>query len=371
MEETHFAYWLSTRQAIGNITLNKLLDLAGSYEAIWHLTEKELSSPTLNLSQRQIQSLLADKDEEIIIRAYTSMESDDIHFVYANHPLFPNKLKYISDSPIGLFYRGTLPNPDILSIAIVGARACSEYGRYISRKLGTALAQSGIQIISGMAKGVDGIAQKGALDVRGYSCGVLGCGVDICYPQENKPVYEQLINTGCVMSEYAPSTPPKSHQFPRRNRIISALSDIVVVVEAKEKSGSLITADIALEQGKDVYAVPGRVTDSLSHGTNRLIRQGAGLILSPEEFIQDISVNYTYSKGPLVDDEIYQMSLGALGVNMDSEKRILSVLGLDPKNINKIQEETGLDTGTLMNGIMKLSMRGFILQNGSYYTRCV
>ena len=170
--------------------------------------------------------------------------------------------------------------------AIIGARLASGYGREQARRFARRLASRGITIISGMARGIDGIAQKAALDAGGRSYAVLGCGVDICYPEENRELYDRLLQEGGIISEYPPGTYPEARLFPQRNRIISGLSDLVLVIEARKRSGTLITVDMALEQGREVYALPGRVSDSLSDGCNRLIRQGAGAATCPEDILE-------------------------------------------------------------------------------------
>lgn len=199
---------------------------------------------------------------------------------------YPESLRSIADAPKQLYVRGSLPDQNRPSVALIGSRQCSIYGREMARWFGERLAGAGVQIISGMARGVDGIAQLAALNAGGQSYGVLGCGTDICYPKENKKLYEMLPASGGLLSEYPPGMPPLSHHFPKRNRIISALSDCVLVIEAKERSGTLITADFALEQGREVYALPGRLSDALSGGCNRLLFQGAGLALSPEDILE-------------------------------------------------------------------------------------
>lgn len=201
---------------------------------------------------------------------------------------YPKRLKNIPGAPKALYVLGRLPEEERLSVAVVGARDCSEYGRFVAKELGAALGKNGITVISGMARGIDGISQEEALDAGGSSFGVLGCGVDICYPKENRRLYEKLRKSGGLLSEYLPGTPACANHFPPRNRIVSGLADVVVVVEARVKSGTLITVDMALEQGREVYAVPGRTTDKLSEGCNRLIRQGAGVLFSVEEFIREL-----------------------------------------------------------------------------------
>ena len=170
--------------------------------------------------------------------------------------------------------------------AIIGARLASGYGREQARRFGRQIGARGISVISGMARGIDGIAQKAALDAGGRSYAVLGCGVDICYPEENRELYERLQQQGGVLSEYPPGMQPIAKLFPPRNRIISGLSDLVLVIEARKRSGTLITVDMALEQGREVYALPGRVSDSLSDGCNRLIRQGAGPATCPQDILE-------------------------------------------------------------------------------------
>ena len=219
---------------------------------------------------------------------YTRMTDRGIQLVTALEAEFPKRLKRIADPPYVLYYAGRLLPAEHKAVAVIGARDCTEYGRYMAGQFAAALAQAGVQVISGMARGIDGIAQQAALQAGGYSLGVLGCGVDICYPRENSKLYEALIQQGGICSEYPPGIGPRAILFPPRNRIISGMADAVLVIEAKEKSGTLITVDMALEQGREVYVVPGRVTDRLSDGCNRLIRQGAGVVLDLEEFAGEV-----------------------------------------------------------------------------------
>lgn len=201
---------------------------------------------------------------------------------------YPERLREIPSPPKELYVLGKLPEEHIPAVAIIGARDCSEYGKCVASGLGAALGRSGIQVVSGMARGIDGIGQEAALDAGGSSFAVLGSGVDICYPAGNRRLYEKLKLRGGILSEYPPGTPALPGHFPPRNRIVSGLSDAVVVVEAREKSGTLITVDMALEQGREVYVVPGRVTDPLSSGCNRLLKLGAGLLLDQEEFLEEL-----------------------------------------------------------------------------------
>ena len=235
--------------------------------------------------QKEWQALLSARRQEPE-RIEEELAREGIGFVSALEKGFPKKLREIPDPPFGLYYKGSMPSEEEPAAAIIGARLASGYGREQARRFGRQIGARGIAVISGMARGIDGISQKAALDAGGKSYAVLGCGVDICYPEENRELYERLQQEGGVLSEYPPGMQPVAKLFPPRNRIISGLSDLVLVIEARKKSGTLITVDMALEQGREVYALPGRVSDSLSDGCNRLIRQGAGPATCPEDILE-------------------------------------------------------------------------------------
>ena len=256
---------------------------------------------------------------------------------------YPKRLKEIPDAPYGLFVRGKLPEEEMLTVAVIGARECSEYGRFVAKQLGSALARHGVTVISGMARGIDGITQATALEAGGTSVGVLGSGVDVCYPAQNKALYEQLIRHGGVISSYPLGTPARPINFPPRNRIVSGLADVVVVIEARVKSGTLITVDMALEQGREVYVVPGRITDRLSDGCNRLIKQGAGVVLSPEEFVEEMLEIKNGQSGAA--EKIVE---GGFGTDREKEKlaeispelaAIYQVLDFEPRTGEEIKKK--------------------------------
>lgn len=279
-----------------------------------------------------------------------------INFISRDRSLFPKRLKRIFDCPAGLFYRGCLPREDCPSVAIVGARACTNYGRAMARELGEALGRAGVQVISGLASGVDGYAQEAAMEAGGSSFGVLGCGADICYPRENWEIYRKAPERGGILSELPVGTRPLRHHFPLRNRIISGLADIVVVVEARERSGSLITADLALEQGKDIYAIPGRNTDALSAGCNRLISQGAGILLSPRQLLEQLSwpeAGTETAKDFLKKEEL---SLAP------EEKRVYSNLDLLPESLEALAKKTDMPPSQLCGILVKLELLGLAVE---------
>ena len=213
---------------------------------------------------------------------------------------YPRRLLEIPQAPKQLYVKGRLPEEGMPSVAIIGARDCSYYGQEVAKRLGRLFGENGIQVISGMARGIDGIGQQAALQAGGSSFAVLGCGADICYPRQNQDLYDRLCKQGGVISEYEWGTPPRAGNFPPRNRIVSGLADAVIVVEARKKSGTLITVDMALEQGKEVYAVPGRLVDDLSSGCNYLIKNGAGILLDMEEFMEELWKQYRIKRGGML-----------------------------------------------------------------------
>ena len=214
--------------------------------------------------------------------------SQGIRAVFYGDAEYPEKLRTLSEPPCVLFVKGDLPREDVPAVSIIGARMAGAYGREQARRFGSVLSENGVQVISGMARGIDGIAGQAALSGPGGSFAVLGCGVDVCYPEENASLYRELTGrAGCgVFSEYHPKALPRPFCFVQRNRLISALADILLVVEAREKSGTMTTVAAALEQGREVYAVPGRISDRTSDGCNRLLFDGAGVALSPEILLE-------------------------------------------------------------------------------------
>ena len=265
-EERKYAYFLCSTYTIGGVRAERL----AVYEAEAEEWRECVGNSAAEALERQKKS--GEWEQE-----YGQLSEQQIHFLLREEKGFPGKLAEIPDPPYGIFYRGKLPDENEPAVAVIGARECSEYGRYVAEELGQYLGRAGIQVISGMARGIDGISQQAALSAGGTSYGVLGCGVDICYPAQNRRLYEELLEKGGLLSTYAPGTKPLPQYFPPRNRIVSGLSDALIVIEARQKSGTLITVDMALEQGRDVYVVPGRLTDRLSDA-------GSGSVFISGEF---------------------------------------------------------------------------------------
>lgn len=283
-----------------------------------------------------------------------------ILFISHEHTMYPKRLMGVPDKPFGLFYRGKLPLEERKTIAVVGARMCTRRGKEWAEQIAAGIAKAGGQVISGAAYGIDGAAQWSALSNGGMSFGVLGCGADRCYPAGHAGLFERLALEGGIISEFPPGTAPMRMHFPMRNRIISGLSDVVVVVEARQKSGSLITAEFAAEQGRSVMAVPGRPEDELSKGCNELISQGAGLILSAESLTSSIFPNYMPVKKQLSED----LTLAP------AEKLVYSSLGLHSKSLWELEECTFLSLAELSESLLSLEMKGLIKETErNYYAR--
>lgn len=269
-------YFLMHVDGIGAATAIKMVDHYGSARRIWELEEKDVWQDE-RMSSRQKSNLIERRRRWNMAVEWRKLKEKGIKAVSYDDRSYPGRLREIPDKPFLLYYIGGLPMETMPCVAVIGARMCSEYGRFIAAELSAGLAERGIQVVSGMADGIDGIAQRSALEHGGMSYGVLGCGVDVCYPSSNRTLYQALQIHGGILSEFPPGTKPEARHFPMRNRIISGLADLILVIEAKERSGTRITVNMALEQGKEVYAVPGRITDELSRGCNRMILEGAGV----------------------------------------------------------------------------------------------
>ena len=364
--------------AIGGVRAGQLLARFGSprgvYEAETEALRECVSASVAEAMERQ-------KKSGEWEREYERLAERQIRFVLCGEDGFPRKLAEIPDPPYGIFYRGKLPETIRPAVAVIGARECSEYGRYVAEELGRYLGNVGIQVISGMARGIDGISQQAALSAGGTSYGVLGCGVDICYPSQNRRLYEELLQKGGLLSSYAPGTKPLPQYFPPRNRIVSGLSDALIVIEARQKSGTLITVDMALEQGKDVYVVPGRITDRLSDGCNRLLTQGAGVFLSPESFAEEflngwrekqgLSSEPTDGKRRRKRKRTYdgnRENRTKVKLPKESLQKIFELLEPVPKTSETILQELWekgeyTDISSLNRGLMELELLGYARQN--------
>ena len=328
-------------------------------EKLYYIEEKALHALGI-LREKEIRALLDARKKEFR-KEYERMAEQGISFIPYFAAEYPRRLKDIPSPPYALYVKGRLPKEKGRCVAVVGARRCTPYGEEMALQYGKALSRAGVQVISGMARGIDGAGQRGALNGGGRTYGVLGCGVDICYPRENFGLYMDTMKEGGLISEQVPGTKPLPGYFPARNRIISALSDAVLVIEARERSGSLITADMALEQGKDVYALPGPVTSPLSTGCHRLIQQGAGILISPEDLLDEMNI---HGKGDL---QIINKNEKMLET---TENLVYSCLGFIPKGVDCLVKETGLSAREVLEKLITLELQGVAKEiSKNYYIR--
>ena len=355
-----YSYWLHNVPGIGNAKIRSLFNAATSAEEIYHMSPALLKS-IIGITEDDVKAIQKSQKKWDVDKEWLKLMEQGIGFVSLEQSEFPEKVRNIPNAPYALYYVGKLPDENRKTVAIVGARTRSAYGCQVAKELGEKLGQHGIQVISGLARGIDRDAHQGTLDGGGETFAVLGCGVDICYPKENKFLYRQIIETGGVISEYPPGMEPRSNYFPARNRIIAGLSDCLVVVEAREKSGSLITADFAMEQGRDVFAVPGRLTDALSQGCNYLIKQGAGVLLSIEDFMSDLAV--------LTESTYTQMDFRKNLLEKD-ESMVYSLTDFRPIGISTLVDKTGISISRLIEILRKLESMGLIKETfTNYYIR--
>lgn len=363
--------WFCNIHGVGSELRRKLLKRFGTilkvYEAPVKLVEEVVGS-------NNISAFLESKNLEYVREIDERLMERKISFIYPGHRDYPNKLLNIYDYPHCLYVRGELKNSvneSNCNIAMVGARTSTTYGREVAKNISRNLAKEGISIISGLARGIDSMAHKGALEVGGYTVAVLGCGINVTYPKENIDLLLEIEKYGAVISEYGLDVMPLPGLFPCRNRIISGLSDGVCVVEAKKKSGSLITVDFALEQGKQIYAVPGRLFDKNSEGTNNLIRQGAMCISGYEDILSDIKYeDYHQINMFETNEKIDDNSNESDNCNEDKnknflapiEKMVYSCLSLEPTYIDEIINQSGIGITKTISTLYMLEEKGVVRQ---------
>lgn len=340
-----YMLWLVGVKNMWQKKIVALLEYFHTPENIYKASERILEKSNC-IKSKDVAEIMESRKNFNLQKERRRLEDLNIYFVTEKNKLYPKKLLNFSDRPWALFVKGrSLEALNGVSAAVIGARVCSQYGLYTAEKFAGELALHGVNIISGMARGIDSAAHRGALSAGGATFAVLGCGVDVCYPPENRELYEEIQETGAVISEYPLGTQPLAWQFPQRNRIISGLSDCIVITEAKQGSGSLITAAYALEQGIDVCAVPGRINDPLSRGCNQLIREGAAPVLD----ISDILLVLNIKNKKLQKEQIF----------LEKKNEVVySVLGFHLQSVDEIAKKTNLKSGELYNILLQLQLAG-------------
>ena len=355
-ENLKYDFWLASLLYIDSRKRIRVREMCGSAQAVYELKEETLKNMYL-FTDTELQYLLESRKKDLN-RIWECFLAKNMRLIPYSSRAYPDKLTHIAQPPYAIFCKGAMPDAR-KSVGIVGARMCSEYGRSIATKLGKLLADKDVQVISGMALGIDSASHAGALQGKGSTFAVLGCGCDVCYPKNARNLYENIQSSGGgILSEYPPGTEPMPYRFPERNRIISALSDCLVVVEAKKKSGSLITAELGLDQGKEIFAVPGRITDHLSGGCNRLIQQGAHIAISPNDILEYLDVKCGKR---LI---IHEKNVNALA---KPEKMVYACLDFKAKHLEKISDQCGMSISECMGILLELELQGYVFRTANHY----
>ncbi len=358
-------YWigLSSIPGIGRVTFRKLVDLFGSPERALSSSYEDLRKIGM-LSDKVAAAIGSFPWQEQAKREIAKAAEANITIVIADSPAYPENLRNTPDRPPYLYVKGALQSSDGNSIAIVGTRKPTHYGMTVTRRIAAELSSAGFTIVSGMARGIDTQAHRGAITAKGRTIAVLGCGIDVVYPPENKGLMEEIgrAECGAVVTENPFGTQPESGYFPSRNRIISGLSRGTVIIEAAEDSGSLITAKYALEQGRKLYAVPGNIGSLTSKGTNSLIKQGATLVEGVDDILRDLGMQMQ-GKGQAIPAR----PLPAL---TQEEKTVLCCITNEPKHIDIIMNESCSPAGRLGAVLINLELKGLAKQlPGKYFIR--
>jgi len=322
-----YMMWLNE---IEGMTIKKaylLLSYFGTPKEIWN-ADKELLSSVDGISTAFAERIISSRDPYKLDEKISRLEELGIKYISINNPDYPELLRHIDEPPLGLFYKGVLPKNDEMCFSIIGSRLCSEYGSIVAQRFAKELVQNGFIIVSGMARGIDSMSHRGAINGGGKTIAVMGCGLDICYPPENAKLMAKIEENGCLISEYPPGTAPYPGNFPQRNRIIAGLSMGLLVVEASKRSGTLITVNRALDYGRDVFAVPANITSDLSAGTNELIKDGCPPVTCVEDILFELGVIKTVKEEKIeqaVSDELTA-----------EEQEILSYIKYEPVSLDDL-----------------------------------
>lgn len=353
-------YWVSFHRipGVGSATLLALREAFGSLDEAWHASPADLRA--VGLSERAADSIAESRRAIYPDREMEQIRRAGVSVLTIDDDRYPRLLRETAHAPAVLYLRGSIEIVDELAIGIVGTRKATPYGADMARRFAVDLARSGVTIVSGLALGVDTVAHHAALDGGGRTLAVLGSGLDIIYPSRNRKLAERVINEGALISEYPLGTKPDARNFPARNRIISGLSRGVLVVEAPIKSGALITASFAGDQGRDVYAVPGSARSSASAGCHALIRDGATLVTSAADILEELAV-----------DAVRAAVQTRLEIPESAQERSLyELIGADPRHVDELCNESGIAIQETSGVLLALELKGLVRQHGAgYYVR--
>ncbi len=357
-------FTLKSVPGLGNLLFKRLLDHFGSPQAVLNAKPDDLIRVE-GISGRIGRAIGQQRTPDWVFRVFEEVDRKGYRIITQAHPEYPSLLKHIPDPPPLLFVYGRL-EADAACIAVVGSRRCTSYGKNTTDRLCRDLAAAGVIVVSGMARGIDTAAHKGALAAGGRTVAVLGTGLNRIYPPENLKLYHQIAENGAVISEFELDAKPEPHHFPRRNRIISGMSLGTVIVEAAQRSGSLITARLAAEQGRDVFAVPGSIHAVTARGTHALIRQGAKLVENTVDILEEFNAYGLHSESQAVKPR-----KPAAGPSLsESEMQVFQSIGPYPAHIDDLKSRIGLDSARLNAILFQLELKGLICQEpGKFFVR--
>jgi len=350
-------YWVGFNlvNGVGPVRFRRLLDFFGNAQEAWHADSSSLLQA--GLDARTVEAVLAVRAKVDLDREMERIAKRGIHLLTWDQPQYPRRLKDIPDPPPLIYVKGTLTDQDELAVGVVGTRRATLYGKEAATRLAGDLARHGVTVVSGLAKGIDTAAHRAALDASGRTIAVLGSGLDIIYPPENARLAAEIVEHGALVSVYPIGTQPEAGNFPPRNRLISGLSLGVIIVEAGESSGALITADYALEQGREVFAVPGNITSRMSRGTNRLIQQGAKLVMGVEDILEELNLT-------MVPE---QLAMRELLPENATEAALLRHLSQEPTHIDEICQASGLPVAEVSAALTMMELKGLVRQVGGMH----
>jgi len=343
-------YWVGFNlvKGIGPVRLERLLCLFGDIRSAWEANSSQLKAGGLN--DKLVRQLIQIRKDTNLDELMGKILEAGIKVYYWDHPCYPERLRHINQSPFVIYTKGDLIEDDIWGVAIVGTRRYSDYGRQVTAEISRVLAGCGITVVSGLARGIDGIAHQGALEAGGRTIAVLGSGLDQVYPPEHKNLAARIAGQGVLISDYPVGTPPDGSNFPPRNRIISALSRAIIVIEAGLKSGALITAGYAAEQGKEVFALPGKITSPTSKGTNLLIKQGAHPLLEAQDVLDLLNLSL------ISEQRILQKSLPS-----DPREALLyQAVGDEPIHVDEISSLVNLPIEEVTSTLALMELKGMV-----------
>jgi len=347
---------LALVKGIGPQTASALVERFGSIEAVMRASRAELARVP-RVGPKLAAEIVNVRASDAASREIGLAEETGVHLLSIESPEYPEGLKYLHDPPIMLYMKGEWTREDLLAFAIVGSRRCSYYGRSQAERLAAALAMRGITVVSGLAAGIDSAAHRACLKAGGRTIAVLGSGLARIYPKHNVPLAEEVCEQGAIISEFPMRAAPEATNFPRRNRLISGLSLGVIIVEAGRRSGALITANWALEQGKEVFAVPGEAGSHLSKGTNQLIRTGAKLVEGVEDVLEEFpDIQEKLSGGDTMAEEGTPLRITG------EERKVWNALGRKPVNIEDVITASGMSPQNVNSALMMLELKGLVRQ---------